>query len=423
MPVPYTFGTATAAIPLSQLDSNFATAITLGNTAVYLGNTTTSIGNLTLTNVTISSGEVTTGNASVSGNVTLTGGTANGVAYLNTSKVLTTGSALVFDGTNLGIGTASPTRKLDVATAGTSYIRASNTTNSVNVDLYATTASGAIGTQSNHAFDFLTNNSVVGRFDTSGNLGVGTTSPNSKLEVTSTGASVTAALALSNYQGGADGYGSKISFRGQRGAPNIQVEYGYIETAMYNWAGTPYMNMSIMGGNLLVGTTSGDGSRLFVKNTTEAYTFYRASASTGAVAIGYWASDVYSTQGLVAYIRTNGGLSNYSANDTNLSDSRVKTDIQNAGSYLAKICAIPVRTFKYKNIENAENNLGVIAQEVEAVAPELVNTEGFGETPEDGVPLKSIYQTDLQYALMKCIQEMKSIIDDQAARIATLEAK
>jgi hypothetical protein len=56
MPVPNIFGTATAAIPLSQLDQNFATAITLGNTAVYLGNTTTSLGNVTLTNVTISSG-------------------------------------------------------------------------------------------------------------------------------------------------------------------------------------------------------------------------------------------------------------------------------------------------------------------------------------------------------------------------------
>ena len=55
MPVPYTFGTATAAIPLNQLDSNFATAITIGNTAVYLGNTTTSFGNLTLANVTITS--------------------------------------------------------------------------------------------------------------------------------------------------------------------------------------------------------------------------------------------------------------------------------------------------------------------------------------------------------------------------------
>jgi hypothetical protein len=104
MAVPYTFGTATAAIPLSQLDNNFATAITLGNTAVYLGNTTTSIGNLTLTNVTISSGSVTITDTTVSGNVTLSGGTANGVAYLNGSKVLTTGSALTFDGTTFTSG-------------------------------------------------------------------------------------------------------------------------------------------------------------------------------------------------------------------------------------------------------------------------------------------------------------------------------
>jgi hypothetical protein len=39
-----------------------------------------------------------------SGAQTLSAGTANGVAYLNGSKVLTTGSALVFDGTNLGVG-------------------------------------------------------------------------------------------------------------------------------------------------------------------------------------------------------------------------------------------------------------------------------------------------------------------------------
>jgi hypothetical protein len=43
MAVPYTFATATAAIPLSQLDSNFATTITLGNTAIQLGNTVTTL--------------------------------------------------------------------------------------------------------------------------------------------------------------------------------------------------------------------------------------------------------------------------------------------------------------------------------------------------------------------------------------------
>jgi len=78
MAVPNIFGTATAAIPLSQLDANFATAITLGNTAVYLGNTTTSLGNLTLTNVTISSG-----------NVTLTGANVTGTANISALQVTT----------------------------------------------------------------------------------------------------------------------------------------------------------------------------------------------------------------------------------------------------------------------------------------------------------------------------------------------
>ena len=76
MAVPNIFGTATAAIPLSQLDQNFATAITIGNTAVYLGNTTTSLGNVTLTNVTISSG-----------NVILTGANISGTANISTLEV------------------------------------------------------------------------------------------------------------------------------------------------------------------------------------------------------------------------------------------------------------------------------------------------------------------------------------------------
>jgi hypothetical protein len=78
MAVPYTFANATTSIPLSQLDSNFATAITLGNTATYLGNTVSTISNLTLGNVTISSGSATVTSGSIGGNVTInTTGTAN----------------------------------------------------------------------------------------------------------------------------------------------------------------------------------------------------------------------------------------------------------------------------------------------------------------------------------------------------------
>ena len=86
MTIPYTFAGATTAIPLAQLDANFASPITLGNVAMTLSNTYTSIGNLTLTNVTISSAS---------------GLAANTVAYANASGVLGGSANMTFDGSTL----------------------------------------------------------------------------------------------------------------------------------------------------------------------------------------------------------------------------------------------------------------------------------------------------------------------------------
>ena len=91
--VPNVFGSATSSIPLSQLDVNFNTPVTIGNTTVGLGNTVTSFGNVTLTNTTISG---------------LSGGSANGVVYINSSNVAVASPAvLTFDGTNLLVGTTN----------------------------------------------------------------------------------------------------------------------------------------------------------------------------------------------------------------------------------------------------------------------------------------------------------------------------
>ena len=49
MSVPYTFASASSALPLSELDLNFATPITLGSQPMILGNTYTTIAGLTLT--------------------------------------------------------------------------------------------------------------------------------------------------------------------------------------------------------------------------------------------------------------------------------------------------------------------------------------------------------------------------------------
>ena len=81
--VPYIFGNATAAIPLSNLDANFNTTATLGNAAIGLGNTTTTVGNLTLNNVTINSGSISN-TAIANGSVTL-GNTAVGLGNTATT--------------------------------------------------------------------------------------------------------------------------------------------------------------------------------------------------------------------------------------------------------------------------------------------------------------------------------------------------
>jgi len=102
MAVPNIFATATSSIPLSQLDTNFATAITLGSTALYLGNTTTSVAGLTITGgafngtvgaTTPSTGAFTTGTFSSTLGVT-------GAATLTTLRATTGGSVhpIQYDG-------------------------------------------------------------------------------------------------------------------------------------------------------------------------------------------------------------------------------------------------------------------------------------------------------------------------------------
>jgi hypothetical protein len=140
MPVPYTFGTATAAIPLNQLDSNFATAITIGNTAVYLGNTTTSIGNLSLANVTITS--VSTAITPAQGGTGLTSITANNVMIGNaTGSVL-----LVAPGTAGNVLTSTGTTWSSSASGGQVYPGAgiANSTGSAWGTSYTTSGSGTV---------------------------------------------------------------------------------------------------------------------------------------------------------------------------------------------------------------------------------------------------------------------------------------
>jgi hypothetical protein len=182
--------------------------------------------------------------------------------------------------------------------------------------------------------------------------------------------------------------------------------------------------------NLLIGTTtdvstvkmqvwSPDSNNIVYFRNSNATTPYGPSIRYTAATPNNTGSEFLyceDSTALRASLRSNGGLANYQANNVSLSDSRLKTDIKPLASYWNKIKSLELVTFKYKDQTHSDDNIGLIAQQVESVAPELVDVDGFGETPADGVPLKTIYTTDLYHASIKALQEAM-------ARIEALEAK
>lgn len=189
-------------------------------------------------------------------------------------------------------------------------------------------------------------------------------------------------------------------------------------------------------GNLLVGYSGASNYRMWVAANAATYSAYFANANAAPYGLYIQhsaASPNSASNEFIAcwdstaarfVVRSNGGIANYSANNVNLSDSREKTNVNPAGDYLAKICSIPIRTYNYidQNLEeDAGLTLGVFAQDVQSVAPELVTESNWGTEEEPKMRL-SIYQTDMQYALMKCIQEQQAIIEQLRSDVEALKA-
>ena len=301
--------------------------------------------------------------------------TANGVAYANGSKVLTTGSALTFDGTNLGVGTASPGAKFAVYSSNptrgiTEILRndASATQTGIQVQLsqnaIADWAFGQPAATNAFAFWYGRNTGADGtecaRFTSSG-----------------------------YFKASNDGTYNNVAGTYHELRTNATANH-----CLYVYA--------------TAAATGNFGIAIQYPN--------RAPNDTGNEFLA--CADSSATR---MYVRSNGGISNYQANDTNLSDRREKHEFAPAKRYLDVVCAIPVQTFKYIDQTDDEPTLGVVAQDVQAVAPELVSESNWGTADEPKLRL-SVYQTDLQYALMKAIQDLAADNQQLRARVEALEA-
>jgi len=261
-----------------------------------------------------------------------------------------------------------------------------------------------------------------------GNLGIGTSSPIEKLTIANTSGAAAAAAFWAN-----GGNSSNELYVGQ-GGDNEAYVFNRANTALVFGTNNLQRMRIDSSGNLLVGATSGS-NRLTVSSSANDYIsrMYNTNATGSDMLYMQSTADpnnttyktIYTLNNATArfYVQSNGGIGNYQANNVNLSDLREKTNFAPAKSYLETICAIPVQTFNYID-QNMEDDggltLGVVAQDVQAVAPELVMESNWGTVDEPKMRL-SVYQTDLQYALMKCIQEQQAIIESLTARVSALE--
>ena len=360
-------------------------------------------------------------------------------------RIESNGDANMFfvDGTNdkIGIGTASPAAQVEINGDG-ELLRLDGTGGSARSIRFRglSTSTPAFITidgsfklhceDSGTHMEFHTADTERMRIDSSGGVGIGTTTPSSydfndpaKLVVANTSGnstiSVVSGTSSNGYLAFADGTSGTARYAGS-------ILYSHSSHYMSFQTSDGTERMRINGsGHLLIGTsdasTSGSGFK-FIDSSTEPYVVTSVDTSSNHMSNYHHYNQNASYNGYRFYIRNNGGVVNYSGNNVNLSDEKVKTNIELSGNYLEKICNIPVKLFNYKDEpEGVARSLGVIAQDVEAVAPELVNNEGFGDTPEDGVPLKTVYTTDMMYALMKAIQEQQEQIEALQSEISTLK--
>jgi hypothetical protein len=253
--------------------------------------------------------------------------------------------------------------------------------------------------------------------DASGNLGVGTTSPNNKLEVYGTsGLFRTNATTTGSNFWEFYNVGSRHALIGTAdGSTNNFFISNEASAAMiFRTAATERARID-SSGNLLVGTTNSSNS------AGTGIKFSANGLAASVIADSGTAADTWNiyntTAGAFRFYVTNGG-SIYATNIviTAISDQRLKENVRDIDTGIDSIMALKPRRFDWKEGKGQDKKdvAGFIAQEFETVFPECVSTSKAGA---DGIEYKNINHETLIPTLVKAMQEQQAIIESLKARL------
>jgi hypothetical protein len=100
------------------------------------------------------------------------------------------------------------------------------------------------------------------------------------------------------------------------------------------------------------------------------------------------------------------GAATFNNDVTAFSDKRLKTDISNIENGLDKVMQMQGVYYKRNDVEDAREQIGVLAQDMEAIMPEVVLTA------DDEMQTKSVDYGKLTSVLIEAIKELKLEIDE-----------
>jgi len=365
---------------------------------------------------------------------------------------------------SLGIGTTSPRKKLEVSgIAGANVLQSQDTADSTNfLRMYADVASGAaINVNTGgvirfcHSAEDFTSFTEAMRIDASGNVGIGTangdvtndgnasrtyvgiigTANRGRLNIGTTASNGADAGALA-FTNGANTL-ADISVDTTAGVQNtgtmyvngsraIKIQAAASDEVVFNESGADvdFRVESDNNANALF-VEGGNGEVMFGKNTISSNTVGVAIRGTSgetfcSISTGN-TLHVYDTvaSAFRFYVHLNGGISNYSANNVNLSDEREKKNVEALPSQWDCLKHWDLKQFHYNADDDAlPKKYGVIAQEIEAHCPEVIDVFKVDEDTER----MGVKEQQMMWMAIKALQEAQTRIESLEARIEALES-
>jgi len=297
--------------------------------------------------------------------------------------------------------------------AGTAALPAITTTGDTNTGIFFPAAD---------TIAFSEGGAEVMRIDSNGNLGVGTSSPNTRIQSTvgSNGSGVVVGLRLQNV-GTTAGDGAKILFTAgtSTNGAGISSTGVALDSAdlRFDTGGSNERMRIDSSGNLLVGTTSQLSSGKFCISfnggSLQGQVLRTTIGTTGSTYIQF----ENSAGATAGYIIHNGTTT---VSYVTSSDYRLKEAIAPMTGALAKVAQLKPVTYKWK-VDGSDGE-GFIAHELAEVCPIAVSREKDAVDADGNPQYQGIDTSFLVATLTAAIQEQQALITTLTARITALES-